>query len=442
MRRSPPLAGVGGPDDIVRSVISTDVLVVGGGPAGAAAAARTASLGLDTILVDKARFPRDKHCGDGLTTGALRLLEQMGLDPADVPSWQVVSDIQLYGPDGHRTRLELPPGPGSYAAVARRADLDTAVLHLAETAGARVLQGTACTAVVELDDRATARLEPAGTVEARYVIAADGAWSPVRKMLGLARPGYRGDWYAFRQYFTDVTGPAAQSLCVSFESEILPGYSWSFPLPDRGANVGFGIRPDSSTRIQDMAGLWPRLRDRPALRRALGPDARPEGPHRAWPIPASIDEAMLTGRRTLFVGDAAAACDPMTGEGIAQALLTGRMAADALAHAGPVASHQARAHYERAVRSALVADHRMASILGSVLSTRWGCRASIATATLTPWTRRNFARWLFEDYPRAVVLTPRRWHRGMFTGPGAFAAPDLPAASQQRSRTLAGSAAS
>ena len=61
--------------------------------------------------------------------------------------------------------------------------------------------------------------------------------------------------------------------------------------------------------------------------------------------------------------------------------------------------------------------------LGAVLANEWGCRASIAIATLTPWTRRNFARWLFEDYPRAIVLTPRRWRRGMFTGPGAFDSP-------------------
>ncbi len=221
-----------------------------------------------------------------------------------------------------------------------------------------------------------------------------------------------------------MTGPAADSLCVSFEREILPGYAWSFPLIDRGANVGFGVRRTPSTRVQDMASLWPRLLESPALRAALGPDARPEGPHRAWPIPASIDQTTLVGRRTLFAGDAAAACDPMTGEGIGQALLTGRLAADALVNAGPDDASRARAAYERAVRGGLVADHRMAAVLGAVLANSAGCRAAISVATVTPWTRRNFARWLFEDYPRAVIATPRRWHRGMFTGPGAFAGTD------------------
>ena len=79
-----------------------------------------------------------------------------------------------------------------------------------------------------------------------------------------------------------------------------------------------------------MKTLWPDLLDRPHIREALGPDARPEGPHKAWPIPARVGRVPLTGPRTMFVGDAAAVTDPMTGEGIGQAILTGRLAAEAL----------------------------------------------------------------------------------------------------------------
>jgi menaquinone-9 beta-reductase len=142
--------------------------------------------------------------------------------------------------------------------------------------------------------------------------------------------------------------------------------------------------------------------------------------HRAWPIPARIDNVRLTAGRALFAGDAAAATDPMTGEGIAQALVTGRLAADAIIQAGPTQAHVATSAYERSVRRALVADHRMAVLLGRALKHRKGARGAVRIAGATDWTRRNFARWLFEDYPRAALLTPRRWHRGMFTGPGAF----------------------
>jgi hypothetical protein len=79
-----------------------------------------------------------------------------------------------------------------------------------------------------------------------------------------------------------------------------------------------------------------------------------------------------------------------------------------------------RRHYEQSVQRALFADHRMSAVLQSVLSRPRALDAAIGVAGLSGWTRRNFARWLFEDYPRAILLTPRRWHRDMFGAAGAF----------------------
>jgi flavin-dependent dehydrogenase len=112
----------------------------------------------------------------------------------------------------------------------------------------------------------------------------------------------------------------------------------------------------------------------------------------------------------------------MTGEGIGQALLTGVLAAEAIDAGGPYDAEAVVDRYERDVRHALVADHRMSMLLIRALRHRKGARAAVRVAGATPWTRRNFARWLFEDYPRALAVTPRRWHRGMVTGPGAFTA--------------------
>ena len=191
-------------------------------------------------------------------------------------------------------------------------------------------------------------------IDAGYVVAADGMWSPTRKLAGDVLPKYRGDWHAFRQYFTGVTGPAATELWVSFEADILPGYFWSFPLGDGRANVGFGImRHDGVapgnklSRVPDMARTWPALLERPHIRELLGPDATPESPHRAWPIPARIGGPALTGDRVLYVGDAAAVGDPLTGEGIGQALITGRLAAESiLGTAHHPAGRGAEAAYE------------------------------------------------------------------------------------------------
>jgi menaquinone-9 beta-reductase len=155
------------------------------------------------------------------------------------------------------------------------------------------------------------------------------------------------------------------------------------------------------------------------VQRALGPAAVAESVHRAWPIPARIDDVALTTSRALFVGDAAAATDVMTGEGIGQALATGRLAAQAIIDGSPD-ERIVRSRYELAVARALFADHRLSHRLQPVLAHGRSADLAVHLAGLTAWTRRNFARWLLEDYPRAILLTPRRWQRAALRQPGAF----------------------
>src|SRR5438445_8250299 len=126
------------PTTTLRAVLAADVCVVGGGPAGSAAAISLARAGRDVVIVDRARFPRDKCCGDGLTTGALRELEHLGLRPETVASWQPVDDVWVRSPSGRTVDFPLPRGRGAFAAVTRRADLDAALLDVARAAGAKV----------------------------------------------------------------------------------------------------------------------------------------------------------------------------------------------------------------------------------------------------------------------------------------------------------------
>jgi geranylgeranyl reductase family protein len=409
---------------LAESLNGEPIVVVGGGPAGAAAAITLARAGAPVLLIDKARFPRDKCCGDGLTADALRQLEGLGLRPDAVPDWQPVHEVFVRSPVGRSVSFPLP-ADGLYAVVAPRAQLDAALLDVARAAGVKVADGHSLTGARAVPGGLELDVDGLGAVTTPYAIGADGAWSPLRKALGANEPGYLGDWHAFRQYFSGM-GPAGAGLWIWFEPDLLPGYAWSFPLPGGRANVGFGIQRDAGIPIREMKDMWPDLLARPALQEVLGPSATPEGVHKAWPIPARVDKVPLTagGGRALFVGDAACATDPMTGEGIAQALLTGRRAAEAvLAGLGPSGrerGYDVASAYQRAVEHELFADHRLARLLSRALSHRKGVRIALRVAGSSEWTRRNFGRWLFEDYPRAAVITPSRWHRGMFRGSGAY----------------------
>ena len=274
-------------------MITVDTAIIGAGPAGAAAAHRLAAAGHDVLLIDKATFPRDKFCGDGLTTLCLRQLEEMGFSPSAIPSFTPIDRAVLRAPSGRRHDIPLPTGPGLYAAVARRAEFDAALVDFARDAGAMCRFGSK---IVDAQPRTDSIVLTDGAgdkISARQCIAADGMWSPMRKLLGLEIEGYRGEWHAFRQYFENVAPAAASDLWIWFEPDVLPGYVWSFPVGDGRANVGFGILRGGDISTQDMKALWPDLLQRPHIREVLGDDARPESPHRAWPIPARIDQAPL-----------------------------------------------------------------------------------------------------------------------------------------------------
>ncbi|HET8929593.1 MAG TPA: FAD-dependent monooxygenase, partial [Acidimicrobiales bacterium] len=258
-----------------------------------------------------------------------------------------------------------------------------------------------------------------GIVDVPWAIGADGMWSPLRRALGEQLDSYRGDWHAFRQYLTGVSERAQTELMIFFDADLLPGYAWSFPLADGRVNFGFGILRGSRLDGASMSRRWDDLLERRHIRAFIGEAAEPEGQRKAWPIPTRLPGPTLTAGRTLFVGDAAALGDPMTGEGIGQALASGIGAAEAiLAH--PDSVDEVDAAYTDWVAGHLEPDTRMANLLSRALQHRKGARAAIATAGLTPWTRRNFARWLFEDEPRGVLFTPKRLHTSFLRRDGAF----------------------
>jgi menaquinone-9 beta-reductase len=405
------------------------VVIVGAGPAGVAAGITLARGGRRVRIIDKAVFPRDKCCGDGLTAGCLRRLQTLGLDPSKVASWQDVDDVYVVSTSGRTARFPLPRNHGRFAAVARRMDLDAALVDLAREHGVEVSEGVTLTSATQYDAEVTLTVahgeREVDTIRAPYVIGADGMWSALRKHLtgpvtGGPTDPYLGEWHAYRQYFSNVHTPESRDLWVWFEPDLLPGYAWCFPLPDGTVNFGFGIERTADVATKTMKATWSSLLARPHIQRVMGDNPIAEGSPKAWPIPCAIHRATLTHGRALFVGDAALAGDVLTGEGIGQALQTGMAAGRALLVGGSDPMRVVH-EYESDVRREFGPDDNMSRALTKLLHSELVCRGAIRLSGSTTWTSTNFARWLFEDYPRGIALTPQRWRRGALSGKGAWA---------------------
>ena len=180
-----------------------DVVIVGGGPAGSSAACTVAKSGLSVLLIDKSEFPRDKCCGDGLTTMALRLSEELGLDIENLKNLEVVDEAVIHFPSGRREVFPLP-GKGLFAAIVPRAEYDLALIDLARELQVDVRLGHKFSSITFDGEKTFLNIDGIGEVETSFVIAADGAWSPVRRSLDLSEERSRGEWLAFRQYISGV----------------------------------------------------------------------------------------------------------------------------------------------------------------------------------------------------------------------------------------------
>lgn len=366
-----------------------DVIVVGAGPAGAAAAIVLARSGQRVILADRASFPRDKCCGDGLTGAALPRLRQLGLDPGAVASWRNVDRSIFVSPSGRNVALSTGRGDGLLA-IATRSDLDAALVAMARAAGARVIEEARLVAASAGAAGVTLGFEGAGTLRAAYAIAADGAWSPTRRALEADPRHPLPKWQAARAYVDGVAHGAATEARVWFDEDLLPGYAWSFPVGDGRANVGVG-----ALRRAGSGGGWivrrlAALLEAEHVRAFLGGGAA--GPSRTvvWPIPTELQRRHLMGGRgrVLFAGDAVGATDPMTGEGIAEALQTGMLAAEALVADRP-------ASYVSSAGRALLWRHRRRQLCSNLLRSRALATAGLAVADQTAWARHQFTRWVF-----------------------------------------------
>jgi len=311
-----------------------DVAIVGAGPAGAWAAYRLARSGARVTIVDGSH-PREKPCGGGVTGRALAIVAEAIGDPP--LSARVVRSARFTnsqaGTSASVPLAALGIGPSSDLVVVSREGFDRRLLDAARAAGATLKQARVMDLTIE---RAGVRLQTAdGPIHADFVIGADGANSLVRRRVAAA---FRRDQLSIATGFF-AHGTTSDEIAIELAADP-PGYIWSFPRPDHLA-VGICAPADggtSSARLRETTRAWIRSTN-------IAPGARLE-PY-AWPIPSlsasDFSVPTLAGSRWLLVGDAAGLVDPITREGIFYALLSGEMAARALAADNPVRAYTAEA---------------------------------------------------------------------------------------------------
>ena len=314
-----------------------DALVVGGGPAGAAAAARLAARGFTAIVVDRATFPRDKVCGDFVGPAALAELANLGVTGTEAfAATNTVGECALHVDGNQLGVLAIPQVGGlpAYGRVIPRRYLDAWVLDAARHAGATVLDGRKVTAIERAPDAVTVRGHSAAgpwQLRTRLLVGADGSNSIIARALRGAVPPRQDRIVAVRAYFDDVDGPAGQAdVCLCSDS--FPGYAWLFPCGGGQANVGVGMLvstyPQAGRNLRDLL-LRLIAEDASMQRRLRG--ARMDGRVLGCPLTTYNPRLPLTGDRVMLVGDAAGLNNPLNGEGIQYALHSARWAADVAA---------------------------------------------------------------------------------------------------------------
>ncbi|UGT64618.1 geranylgeranyl reductase family protein [Nocardia asteroides] len=316
--------------DVIPAAV--EVLVVGAGPAGSAAAAWAARDGRDVLLIDGAVFPRDKTCGDGLTPRATAELEHLGLGPW-LRAHTVNHGLRMTG-FGREELLPWPVGSfPTYGSAVPRTELDDTLRQTAVKSGARMLDGTKAVEVLRDGERVRGITVKTGsgmhTVECRTLVVADGVRSPIGKQLG--RSWHRRFAYgtAARAYIrsarSDDQWITSHLELRNADGALVPGYGWIFPLGNGEVNIGVGSL--ATERRPSHIALKPLLEHYTAQRRD---EWAFDGELRAVAsalLPMGGAVSNVAGPNWVLIGDAAGCVNPLNGEGIDYGLEGGHMLA-------------------------------------------------------------------------------------------------------------------
>lgn len=306
-----------------------DVLVVGAGPAGSATAIALskAAPSLRIGLIDKAEFPRDKACGDGLGPGVVAQLRELDIAESEITSAHRIRTAEIHGARGLRFQTDLAARRdyAQYGLTVRRIDFDEQLRQRAVSAGVKYQDRRRFASLEVVDNEIAATFSStvtseAETIRCRLLVGADGANSRVRKQIGIKTNPPNRTGIAIRAY-CELPAEYADRIYLSFEDTLRPGYGWCFPFGDGTANVGVGLVVQDYRKQESKL---PELLDQYVI--ALADRGIPahnlEDPN-THILPHGGRLSRLIGERVALVGDAASMINPLSGEGIVYGMRAG-----------------------------------------------------------------------------------------------------------------------
>lgn len=324
--------------------INADILIIGAGPAGAMAALFLSKKNISCHLVDKAKFPRDKICGDALSGKVVEILKRYDpalIDQLGTSNIQVGSyGVNFIAPNNkwlrvpfkqHYTALERPPG-----FVSKRIDFDNFLIEEVKKRG-----NIEFTEDVELrifekieDGYLCYDADKSIEIKTKLLIACDGSSSSFAKQVNNFSISNKENCFGLRAYYTGIKGLDKDNFIeLHFINDLLPGYFWIFPLPNGEANIGLGIRADVVTKKKlKLPQLLEKVLNMPQFKDRFK-DAILTSKIQLHALPMGTRRRQLHGDNFLLAGDAAALIDPFTGEGIGNAMVSGLCAAETIENA-------------------------------------------------------------------------------------------------------------
>lgn len=415
---------------MIMSTLSSEIAIIGAGPGGITTSIFLSRAGIKHILFEKAEFPRDKVCGDALSGKVVAVLNK--IDPeiirrleADEEHYTKCWGVQFIAPNGKA--LDIPfrkekereaHAPGF---IGKRIDFDNFLFRMINREYATVKTGCAIRDIEKTDQGVEIYYTEQGTekvARAQVVVGAEGDRSIVARKLACSKRDPRYYAAGLRAYYKNITGMhPGNYIELHYLKEVLPGYLWIFPLPNNEANVGLGLL---SSRVKDKElnlrkMMLKALHEHPSLKKRFA-HARLLGDIKGWGLPLGSVKRTLAGERFLLVGDAGSLIDPFTGEGIGNAMVSGRLAAQVLAGLVEKKDYSAEATgtYQDQVYGKLWNELKLSHTLQRLVDYPWLYNWVVNKANKNETVRDTFT-FMFDDLNmRAKLKSPAFYFKLLF----------------------------